>query len=164
MSTNGFFDPGSFDFVERLEQRTDRIAAEAGAVLANGFFRSWPEKALYDFGWDVFGLVYLGREMTKNCERCPQTLEALEQVPAVISAVYTRLGPQAHIRPHVGYTNKVLRCHLGLVVPPKCVIRVGDDTRVLKKGRCVVFDDTVEHEAWNMSNSDRIVLIVDFIR
>jgi beta-hydroxylase len=39
---------------------------------------------------------------------------------------------------------------------------VGDETRTWQEGKCMVFDDTVEHEAWNKSDQSRVVLIVDF--
>lgn len=86
-------------------------------------------------------------------------------MPGLTTAGFSRLAPGTHIQPHVGYTSAVLRCHLGLVVPDEgCALRVGEDTRTWAEGRCVVFDDTVEHEAWNRSGSDRIVLLVDFLR
>jgi aspartyl/asparaginyl beta-hydroxylase (cupin superfamily) len=41
------------------------------------------------------------------------------------------------------------------------VLRVGDETRQWHDGQCLVFDDYLEHEAWNHTEQDRIVLIVD---
>ena len=35
------------------------------------------------------------------------------------------------------------------------------DPRRWEEGRCLVFDDFYEHEAWNHTNEDRLVLIVD---
>src|ERR1700744_1142989 len=67
-----------------------------------------------------------------------------------------------HIAPHCGPTNLRLRCHLGIAVPAgDCAIRVGDETRFWTEGECLVFDDHFEHEAWNHTGEDRIVLIVD---
>jgi aspartyl/asparaginyl beta-hydroxylase (cupin superfamily) len=55
-----------------------------------------------------------------------------------------------------------VRCHLGIKVPAgDCAIRVADETRRWDEGRCLVFDDYFEHEAWNRTAADRIVLIVD---
>jgi aspartyl/asparaginyl beta-hydroxylase (cupin superfamily) len=42
-----------------------------------------------------------------------------------------------------------------------CAIRVGDETRRWHEGKCLVFDDYFEHEAWNRTDEDRLVLIVD---
>jgi aspartyl/asparaginyl beta-hydroxylase (cupin superfamily) len=67
-----------------------------------------------------------------------------------------------HISPHRGPTNLRLRCHLAIKVPTgDCAIRVGEQTRHWREGTCLVFDDHLEHEAWNHTDEDRIVLIVD---
>ena len=57
-----------------------------------------------------------------------------------------------------------MRCHLGLIVPNGCGIQVGDETRHWEEGKCLVFDDTTLHSAWNDSNRARIILIADFVR
>jgi len=54
-----------------------------------------------------------------------------------------------------------LICHLPLSVPPDCALRVGNETREWREGELVVFDDTIEHEAWNDSDVPRAVLIFD---
>jgi aspartyl/asparaginyl beta-hydroxylase (cupin superfamily) len=41
---------------------------------------------------------------------------------------------------------------------------VGRTTRAWREGRCLIFDDTVEHEAWNESAAVRAVLLLDFLR
>jgi beta-hydroxylase len=59
----------------------------------------------------------------------------------------------------------VLRCHLPLIVPAGDVgLRSGNDTRSWQRGRCLIFDDTFEHEAWNRGDGDRVVLLVTFER
>src|SRR5215470_11228679 len=73
-------------------------------------------------------------------------------IPGMTMAGFSRLAPGAHITPHrgyEGYSGFVLRCHLGLVVPEGCALKVGDETRGWQEGRCLVFDDSYEHEAWN---------------
>lgn len=44
-----------------------------------------------------------------------------------------------------------------------CALRVGPETRRWQAGQCIVFDDTTDHEAWNLTDSPRIVLLVDFM-
>jgi aspartyl/asparaginyl beta-hydroxylase (cupin superfamily) len=67
-----------------------------------------------------------------------------------------------HIAPHRGPTNLRLRCHLAISAPAgDCAIRVGDETRRWHEGKCLVFDDFLVHEAWNHTDEDRVVLIVD---
>ena len=47
------------------------------------------------------------------------------------------------------------------IVPPDCGFRVGSETRQWIPGKAWVFDDTIEHEAWNDSDQTRIILIFD---
>ena len=54
--------------------------------------------------------------------------------------------------------------HLALDVPPGCGFRVGNAVREWVEGRAFAFDDTIEHEAWNDSDEDRVVLIFDIWR
>jgi aspartyl/asparaginyl beta-hydroxylase (cupin superfamily) len=50
---------------------------------------------------------------------------------------------------------------LPLIVPEGCGFRVGGTTREWMPGKAWVFDDTIEHEAWNDSDVPRAVLILD---
>ena len=159
-----FLDPDGFDFVRVLEDGWLQIRDEF-ARLQESRFVDWPERGLYGAGWTVFGLQAFGQRLEENMALCPETARLLATVPGLTTAGFSRLAPGTHIRPHVGYTHAVLRCHLGLVVPTEgCALRVGDETRPWDEGRCLVFDDTVEHEAWNRSSVDRIVLLLDFLR
>jgi aspartyl/asparaginyl beta-hydroxylase (cupin superfamily) len=49
-------------------------------------------------------------------------------------------------------------------VPPGCALRVGNDTRVPVEGKAWVFDDTMEHEAWNRSGHARVILLFEIWR
>ena len=61
----------------------------------------------------------------------------------------------------------MVRCHLGLRIPAieeKCWIRVGDEIRYWSEGRCMLFDDTYEHEVENGTEEYRAVLFIDLDR
>jgi len=77
------------------------------------------------------------------------------------TAFFSILDAHTHIPAHSGVTNTRLTVHLPLIVPPKCRFRVGGETREWRAGTAWVFDDTIEHEAWNDSDSERIVFIID---
>jgi aspartate beta-hydroxylase len=51
--------------------------------------------------------------------------------------------------------------HVPLVLPGACRFRVGSQTREWRMNEAWVFDDTIEHEAWNDSAYPRAVLIFD---
>ena len=76
-------------------------------------------------------------------------------------AFFSALKPGTHIPPHNGATNTRLTVHLPLIIPPDCGLRVGGETHVWKPGELVLFDDTIQHEAWNFSDQLRVVLIFD---
>lgn len=77
------------------------------------------------------------------------------------------LAPGTHVESHYGPTNKKLRCHFPLVVPKNCEepcawLRVATERLQLQEGKCIVFDDSFEHEAGNDHPTEpRVVLIID---
>ena len=77
------------------------------------------------------------------------------------------LLPRRHT-PRLCCNQQVLRTHLGLVVPPvthdRLALRVGQAVRTWQEGSWLLFDDTLEHEAWNQSDQLRIVLLMDLWR
>ena len=118
--------------------------------------------------WVVFVISVLGRvggikEWIQTLKRLVNLLSSrLEQIPNLTTAGFSALAPGTCIAPHTGYPDGVLRCHLGLVIPPDCALRVGDDVQAWENGKCLIFDDTAEHEAWNRSDRTRVVLLLDF--
>jgi aspartyl/asparaginyl beta-hydroxylase (cupin superfamily) len=81
--------------------------------------------------------------------------------PAVL---FSLLRPATRIPPHNGFVNTRLICHLPLIVPRGCRFRVGNDTRVPVEGKAWIFDDTIEHEAWNDSAETRVILLFEIWR
>jgi aspartate beta-hydroxylase len=108
-----------------------------------------------------------GRRDDANCARCPRTAAAIESLPVLDipgkgpTAMYSILKPHTRIPPHTGTTNARTTIHLPLVVPPGCGFRVGAEVREWREGEAWAFDDTIEHEAWNDSDSPRAILIID---
>jgi beta-hydroxylase len=158
-----FIDPKQFEFVAKLEAHWEAIRDEY-AALPSQSFDPWVQRQMHGGGWTVFGLYALGQPIGAACAVCPNTARVLQEVPGLSMAGFSRLAPHTHVKPHVGWAASVYRMHLALVVPPGCRLRVATETRTWQEGRCLVFDDTVEHEAWNESDLPRGVLLVDFLR
>lgn len=120
--------------------------------------------------WSAFHLWKDGKIVAENARRCPKTLAALEDVPFTQmagrspSVMFSVLRPGTRIPPHHGMVNTRLICHLPLIVPPQCGLRVGNETRGVVEGKAWVFDDTMEHEAWNLSDQMRVVLLFEVWR
>jgi len=54
-----------------------------------------------------------------------------------------------------------------LIVPERtdlCGLRVGNETRHWQAGSSLLFDETRQHEAWNLTDEDRAVLLLDVKR
>ncbi|MET0540292.1 MAG: aspartyl/asparaginyl beta-hydroxylase domain-containing protein [Variovorax sp.] len=120
-----------------------------------------------DDQWKIFLFTAYGVRSPPNCALCPATWRAVRRIPGLQTAMFSILAPGKHLPPHRGPYNGVLRLHLGLVVPqPRDAlgIRIGDALRHWKEGEALVFDDAYEHEAWNHSDGERVVLFVDFVK
>ena len=158
-----FLDAALFPFTVLLETRSGDVRQEF-KQLSRQQLIPWPETDLYNAGWEVFGLWAMGQRLEANSRACPVTAETVESIPGLTTAGFSIMAPGTHIRPHFGYTNAVLRCHLGLIVPEKCGIQVGEERRRWEEGKCLIFDDTALHSAWNDSDQPRVILLVDFVR
>ena len=117
--------------------------------------------------WDGLFFHRHGERNEENCARCPATAAALDETPIVRipghapEALYSVLGPGSHILPHYGVTNTRVVTHLPLIVPEGCALSVAGDEHHWREGRCMTFDDTYRHEAWNRSDRTRVVLLFD---
>ncbi|HLW64572.1 MAG TPA: aspartyl/asparaginyl beta-hydroxylase domain-containing protein [Gemmataceae bacterium] len=158
-----FIDPAQFEFVAALESQWQAIREEYLALPGDSF-DPWVQRQMHGGGWTVFGLYALGQPIPAACAACPNTARVLKQIPGLSMAGFSRLAPHTHVKPHVGWAASVYRMHLALVVPPGCRLRVAGETRHWQEGRCLIFDDIVEHEAWNDSDLPRGVLLIDFLR
>jgi beta-hydroxylase len=93
---------------------------------------------------------------------CPRTVSILTALPAAFNAAFAALEAGGAIAAHQGSSNRVDRCHLGLVVPDGDVrLQVSGVPRRWSEGRLMIFNDRAWHEAWNRSAQRRFVLIVD---
>lgn len=168
------FDPASFPLIDAFEENWSLIHDEIQQVLENpdqlpAFHEISPDQKRIsrDNLWKTFILFGFGSRFDRNCDRCPETTHLLENVPGLQSAWFSILSPGYHIPAHRGVTKGVLRVHLGLIVPKqreKCVMRVGDQMLSWQQGKCLIFDDTFEHEIWNNTDEQRVVLLFDFDR
>ncbi|MFZ9127288.1 MAG: aspartyl/asparaginyl beta-hydroxylase domain-containing protein, partial [Steroidobacteraceae bacterium] len=107
----------------------------------------------------------------ENAPLFPDTLAALDLAPMphiprqAPMALFSKLAPRTRIPPHTGLLNTRLICHLPLVVPPDCgALRVGNEAHPWVEGEMLIFDDSIEHEAWNDSDQERVVLLFEVWR
>ncbi|MBX9803300.1 MAG: aspartyl/asparaginyl beta-hydroxylase domain-containing protein [Caulobacteraceae bacterium] len=175
-----FYDRGLFPWLETLEAATPVIVAELEAMLADSFdafapYVAYPKGApVNQWGelnhsrkWTSLWLWRDGVRQDAVCERCPRTAALLESLPMcrqdgfAPTAVFSALQPHTHIPAHTGSSNVRLLTHLPLILPGPARFRVGNTVRDWKMGEAWVFDDTIDHEAWNDADQMRVILIFD---
>jgi hypothetical protein len=177
-----FFERDEFDWVPEIEAATPAIRQELLALLDEGAdFRPYvedhanrPRRQFHhlnnDPSWSALYLWRDGKLVPEVADRCPRTVEALAKVPLTRigrrtpAALFSRLESGAHIPPHSGMLNCRLICHLPLIVPKGCWLRVGNEAREWKEGKLLIFDDSIEHEAKNPSDELRVILLFDIWR
>lgn len=180
-----FYEREEFEWAAALEAETGTIRSELEALLAVPAEQFEPYVAADadrsggtapnahmagSANWSAYHLLKGGEPVEGHAEHFPATLAALEHAPLPRiagrspMALFSLLKPGAHIRPHHGLFNFRLICHLPLIVPPGCTLRVGNQERSWSEGELLVFDDSMEHEARNQSDRQRIILLFEIWR
>jgi aspartyl/asparaginyl beta-hydroxylase (cupin superfamily) len=175
-----FYERGEFPWLADFEAATGSIQQELARILVEdeaGFspYIHYEEHMPLDQWrelnksprWSAFHFYKLGLPDEDRCRRAPATMEAVRHLPQADvelrspTAMFSVLQPKTRIPPHTGVANFRLVVHLPLVLPDGCGFRVGGEQRAWRLGEAWVFDDTIEHEAWNDSGLTRIILICD---
>jgi hypothetical protein len=177
-----FYEREQFPWLDQVEAATDEIRAELLELMRDPnafapYVQGDPNRPRKDQAgmlnnpeWSAFYIWKNGKLITENAERCPRTLAALKDVPLASvtnrspSVLFSLLKPRARIPPHNGFVNTRLICHLPLLVPGRAMFRVGNEVRQWQEGRAWVFDDTIEHEAWNEADQTRVILLFEVWR
>ncbi len=175
-----FFDRDTFAWLPTLEAATAEIRDELQALMAAGMpgfapYIAYPpgtpvnqwDQLNHSRLWSSFWLWRDGVRQEGAIAQCPRTAEILSGLPMADqpgfapTALFSALAARTRIPPHTGSTNARLVVHLPLVLPGKAGFRVGNETREWRMGEAWVFDDTIEHEAWNDADETRVILIFD---
>ncbi|MCH8951334.1 MAG: aspartyl/asparaginyl beta-hydroxylase domain-containing protein [Proteobacteria bacterium] len=163
-----------FPFLKEFEDRWEEIQAEVREVLKfraqlPGFQEVSPDQyriATAD-NWKTLFLYGFGSKLETNCKQAPVTADIIGRSGKIHTAFFSILAPGYHIPAHTGVTKGILRAHLGLIIPEereKCRIRVGEQFMNWEEGKVFVIDDTYDHEVWNDTDEERVVLLLDFNR
>ncbi len=177
-----FYEREEFPWLEALERETGAIREELLAVMADGSgFRPYlednPTRPPGEFGtlknspdWSAYYFVNSGAVVADAAARCPRTMAAIQKLPLTDapgrtpSVLFSLLKAKTRIHAHNGQINARLICHLPLIVPLGCGFRVGNEVRSWVEGEALIFDDTIEHEAWNDSDETRVILLFEIWR
>lgn len=178
-----YYERSEFPWATSIEALASLMREELAAWTAGGgdgfrpYMASDPSRPRLDVHslvdnpqWSTLHLFENGAAVQPQVAHFPRSFAAIDglDLPRITtrapSILFSRLAPGAHIPPHTGVMNARLICHLPLVVPSGCGFRVGGEARAWREGELLVFDDTVEHEAWNRGTRDRVIVIFDIWR
>jgi aspartyl/asparaginyl beta-hydroxylase/tetratricopeptide repeat protein len=179
LSTKPFYERSEVPESRLLEEAAPAVLAEYAALQAGEAQfppyvqageqqdpRQWRELNNSP-AWSAYHLYRNSERLAAACDACPETARLVETLPLARipghapEVFFSVLKPGTHIPPHFGLGNYKLAVHLPLVLPGDCAIRVGNETRSWEAGKCLIFDDSFQHEAWNRSAALRVVLILD---
>lgn len=157
--------------IEILESNYQTFKEEFDNIDKQLLF-AWPETQIYKGEWLTFGLYYECKQIYPNVNLCLDSVNILDTIPGLVNAGYSVLKSRTYIKPHVGYTNKVYRYHLGVDIPTnngeQCGLFIYNETEVTIKtwsnGKAFKFDDTIKHSSFNYTNENRVVLLLDIIK
>ncbi len=92
-------------------------------------------------------------------------LQSIKEELGLISVYFSSMKPSARFTLHFNDDPYMYRAHLGLTIPTGDLgLRVSDTVVKWKQGKIFVFDTLNPHQAWNLSEQERTILIIDFYR
>lgn len=168
VTTMNYYSLKTYPCLTRFRRSHDTMVSEVKSLID---WIPWPETDLYNHNaspnWKIFPFLGFGVTIKENCARCPVIYNLLQKIPGLKTAFISRMGPMMYLKAHQGpssLSNNVLRCHYGLIVPPGCGLVVEEEIRYHEEGKWIIFDDSKMHSAFNNSDQDRYVLIIDIER
>ena len=97
----------------------------------------------------------------------PITVNLIKIVKNIDTFCFLKLSKNARLNKHYGYnpsSNYILRSHLGISVPNNCGMWVNNEIKLHTECEWLTFDDSKLHTAFNNSNEDRYILLIDMKR
>jgi aspartate beta-hydroxylase len=165
MRAQPIHDARQYPWIERLEAAYPEIKREALAMLDAAALQPHPQRLADAGNWLTSYFYVKGKPIEATHKACPVTSSVIKSCFPLgpgEQVFFSVLSGDAHIKAHCGPWNTRLTCHLGLVVPDGPSMRVENEIVKWQEGKCLVFDDSFEHEVWNRSDARRIVLLIQF--
>jgi len=172
-------DPAVTQAVTHLEQHYSTILQEyrTKAPQLQSDYQTDTEHKLHDGTWEWHSYMLKGAIQGNFATHFPETATVLQDLrdsgmlfegTPFGYTFFSTLHANSKIAAHTAPMNLRLRIHLPLIVPSEdesdeiqCGIRVGPTARQWTTGKALVLDDAYQHEVWNNTNKQRVLLLVD---
>jgi ornithine lipid ester-linked acyl 2-hydroxylase len=162
-------DVSSIKGIKELEENYEIVLAELQKYLQQYVFEPQFNTTMVEKpkSWKVRSLRVWSVEMYEIQKHFPESVKLLSNIDGVINVGFNLLESQASIKLHCGDTNAIIRCHLGLIIPKEdetCAIKVNGEVKNWKRGKVTGFTDAYDHEAWNKTDQQRIIMLFDILK
>lgn len=115
-----------------------------------------------DIGWLAYPLYYKFRLLDFD-RYAPKTTKILSNMD-VVNAAFSLFVPGTETTLHSGSTPYTYRSHLGLDVPEDCEFEIESNNFTAHEGEITLFPSELPHKAWNKSDRNRFILLLDFLK
>lgn len=158
LTARPWHDPAGFAWSARFEAAFPEVLRELAKVeQANVGFSDWSG---YGHGWTGRMFYSQGEWNAATCALAPTTAALLKSTHYTQGEfLFSVLKARGVIPHHSGGCNAVLSCHLALIIPEGCKIRVGGVWGSWTPGKVLAFDDSFSHAVWNTSDERRVCLV-----
>ncbi len=169
LEEEAFYDKKNFEWSAELEENFKVIQKEVLAFVEQNELLPYFNKSLISKpnSWNTEGLLFWGYFFKKKHSYFKNTWKVAKKIPGIVSFSISELDANSKIKPHNGDTNAIMRAHFPITVPsglPECSFTVNGETRPWEEGKILLFNDAQIHEAQNLTNKKRLVLLIDIIR
>ncbi|MCC8374507.1 MULTISPECIES: aspartyl/asparaginyl beta-hydroxylase domain-containing protein [Photorhabdus] len=152
-----------------LEEHYHTIKSEfmAAAELLTSYTSRTLFKNLGDNDWSSISLWSRGKFSDKAIH-FPQLQEVITQLEGKLfpwrgEISFMRLKAGSYLPEHYDWTNVQITCHLGINIPEYCSLVVAGEERHWEEGKAIFFDHSFLHSAYNHSERDRDILLINLL-
>ena len=168
-SSPNFHNPADFDWVQILKDSYPAIKKEWNRFPK--FFRT-PRK-YYHHGktlekdnskWEVVVLMIGDKPRWVMRLFFPVTYSLIQKLPIFENLAFSIFYPGSETVKHTGWSDKIVRVHLGIDMNDKAGLNCSGEEKKLKNGEVLIFEDCQEHFAYNHGDKERTVLVFDVLK
>ncbi|MFJ4321094.1 aspartyl/asparaginyl beta-hydroxylase domain-containing protein [Streptomyces lavendulae] len=174
LSKKPWHDPYEHPEIAPVVRAFEAGHADIKEELATAWSRSRPSFTDYEHylstqsDWQALYLFRAGAPAPEAAQVVPTAYRILDEYAIrtgthcpLLESHFSTLLPGAVVKPHCDLWNFSINLHLAVDIPEGCGIKVAHDARTWAEGKCLLFDYSFEHEAWNKGSGTRTCLLVD---
>lgn len=168
LASKPWYDMSNVPSTKLLENSYEIIKQEALKIIENQtLLKPFDYLGVNEGAWDTIEIIEVGKKVDEVTIFIPEIVKLLDNISKYIrltNAALSVLKSGKRIKPHRDPDNFQITCHLGIIIPEKCGISVAGESRTWEEGKCLFFDSSYEHTAWNDSDTPRVVLLLIFYK